>query len=241
MSDGIFIFDKDGRLVRVNRAGAAMDNAPPESLLGNKCCNILRASSDDAACIVEESLRQSKSINVEIVPQHLNRPVLVTVEPVLDERSQTVGAVCTARDLSELRKVEAVARERQSLLKNIMESAREAIYALDHEGRYKWCNQALLDMTGYKLEEIIGHSYLERTHEDDRDMRREKFAAALRGEPLSFESRYVAHDGSVKFALVNSAPIIVDGQTTGVLGIAHDITEQKQERDRARAPTNSVL
>jgi len=119
------------------------------------------------------------------------------------------------------------------LLKNIMESAREAIYALDHEGRYKWCNQALLDMTGFKLEEIIGHSYLERTHEDDRDMRREKFAAALRGEPLSFESRYVAHDGSVKFALVNSAPIIVDGQTTGVLGIAHDITEQKQERDRA--------
>ena len=233
MSDGIFIFDKDGRLVRVNRAGAAMDNAPPESLLGDKCCNILRASSDAGACIVEESIRQSRSINVEIVPQHLNRPVLVTVEPVLDERSQTIGAVCTARDLSELRKVEAVARERQSLLKNIMESAREAIYALDPEGRYKWCNQAMLDMTGFKLEEIIGHSYLERTHEEDRDMRREKFADALRGEPRSFESRYVARDGSVKFALVNSAPIIVDGQTTGVLGIAHDITEQKQERDRA--------
>ena len=52
MSDGIFIFDKDGRLMRVNRAGAAMDNAPPESLLGHQCCNILRANSEDAACIV---------------------------------------------------------------------------------------------------------------------------------------------------------------------------------------------
>src|SRR5207248_1215146 len=31
----------------------------------------------------------------------------------------------------------------------------------------------------------------------------------------------------------NSAPIIVDGKTTGVLGIAHDITEHKQERERA--------
>src|SRR5262249_8528545 len=102
MSDGIFIFDKDGRLVRVNRAGAAMDNAPPESLLGEKCCNILRTSLN-AACIVEESLRNSRSINVEIIPHHVNRPVLVTVEPVLDEGSQTVGAVCTARDLSELR------------------------------------------------------------------------------------------------------------------------------------------
>ncbi len=233
MSDGIFIFDKDGRLVRVNRAGAAMDQTPPESLLGKQCCHILRANSDGAACIVEQALRKSTSINLEIVPQNLNRPVLVTVEPVLDERSQTIGAVCTARDLSELRQVEAVARERQSLLKNIMNSAREAIYALDEDGRYKWCNQAMLDMTGYTLEEIIGHSFLERTHEDDREMRRERFAKALGGLPQSFESRYVAHDGSVRFASVNTAPIIVDGQTTGVLGIAHDITEQKQERDRA--------
>src|SRR5262249_4214249 len=142
-------------------------------------CDILRTSSDGAACIVERSLREAASINVEIVPQHLDRPVLVTVEPVLDERSQTVGAVCTARDLSELRKVEAVARERQSLLKNIMESAREGIYALDKDGRYKWCNQAMLDMTGYSLDQIIGHSYLERTHEEDREMRRTRFAVAL--------------------------------------------------------------
>ncbi|HEX8899306.1 MAG TPA: GAF domain-containing protein, partial [Chthoniobacterales bacterium] len=104
MSDGIFIFDGDGQLVRVNRAGAAMDKAPPESLLGKKCCDILRTE-DGTACIVEQALRQSVSINMELVPVHLDRPVLVTVESVLDERSQTIGAVCTARDLSELRKV----------------------------------------------------------------------------------------------------------------------------------------
>lgn len=234
MSDGIFIFDRAGHLMRVNRAGAAMDNAPPESLLGRKCCDILRTSSDDAAaCIVERAVRESGSINVEVVPQHLNRPVLVTVEPVLNERSQTIGAVCTARDLSELRKVEAVARERQSLLKNILESAREAIYALDSEGRYKWCNQAMLDMTGYHLDEVIGHHFLECTHEEDREMRSERFAASLRGDAQRFESRYIASDGSVRFAMVNSAPIVVDGKTTGVLGIAHDTTEQKQERERA--------
>ena len=233
MSDGIFIFDKDGQLVRVNRAGAAMDNAPPESLLGRQCCDILRTRSDGVACIVEQALRKSGSINLEIVPLNLNRPVLVTVEPVLDERSQIVGAVATARDLSELRKAEAVARERQSLLNNIMESAREAIYALDEEGRYKWCNQTMLDMTGYTLEEVIGHTFLERTHEDDREMRWERFKLALDGQAQSFESRYVARDGSVRFAAVNTAPIVVDGKTTGVLGIAHDITEQKQERELA--------
>jgi PAS domain S-box-containing protein len=119
------------------------------------------------------------------------------------------------------------------LLKNILESAREAIYALDSEGRYKWCNQAMLDLTGYQLDEFIGSHFLERTHEEDREMRREHFAAALAGEPQRFESRYVARDGTVRYAQVNSAPIVVDGQTNGVLGIAHDITEQKQERERA--------
>jgi PAS domain S-box-containing protein len=233
MSDGIFIFDSTGRLSRVNRAGAAMDNAPPESLLGRRCCDVLQTSVNDSVCIVEQALRQSGSINVEIVPHHLNRPVLVTVEPVVDERGQTVGAVCTARDLSELRKVEAVARERQSLLKNILESAREAIYALDMEGNYKWCNNAMLDMTGYQLDEIIGHHFIERTHEDDRELRLASFAQALQGEPQRFESRYIARDGNIHYAAVNIAPIIVDGQTTGVLGIAHDITEQKQERERA--------
>jgi PAS domain S-box-containing protein len=233
MSDGIFIFDEDGKLMRVNRAGAAMDNTPPETLLGRQCCDILRTTSDGSACIVEQALRRSATINLEIVPQTLKRPILVTVEPVIDERSQTIGAVCTARDLSELRKVEAVARERQSLLKNIMESAREAIYALDIDGRYKWCNQAMLDMTGFTLDEVIGHSYLERTHEEDREMRRERFNLALAGTAQSFESRYVASDGTVRYAAVNSAPIVVDGETTGVLGIAHDITEQKHERERA--------
>ncbi len=233
MSDGIFIFDRAGRLMRVNRAGATMDNAAPEKLLGRQCCDILRTSSDGATCIVEQAIRQSERINAEVVPEHSNRSILVTVEPVLDERNQIIGAVCTARDLSELRKAEAVAREGQSLLKNILESAREAIYALDSEGRYKWCNQAMLEMTGYQLDEIIGHHFLERTHEDDREMRRERFATALGGEPQTFESRYVARDGSVRYAALNSAPIVVDGQTTGVLGIAHDITEQKQERERA--------
>ena len=233
MSDGVFIFDPSGRLIRVNRAGAGMDNSQPEAILGRQCCDILKANSTDTACIVEQAFRHSKSINVEVVPEHLKRPILVTCEPVFNKRGQTIAAVCTARDLSELRTVQAVARERQSLLQNILESARESIYALDHEGRYEWCNQAMLDVTGYAMDELIGHHFLERVHEDDREMRRQRFADALAGEPQSFETRYVARDGTLRYASVNSAPIVVDGQTRGVLGIAHDITEQKQEREHA--------
>lgn len=233
MSDGVFIFDPDGKLIRVNQAGASMDNEAPQTILGRKCCDILRADSDEVECVVERSLREAQRVNLEIVPHKLDRPVLVTVEPVFDSSHVVVGAVCTARDLSELRKAEAVARERQSLLKNILESAREAIYAVDRDGMYQWCNQAMSDLTGYEMRDLIGRNFVENVHDADRDMRRAHFAAALKGEPQRFESRYIAKDGAVRSALVNTAPIVVDGETTGVLGIAHDITEQKQERDRA--------
>ena len=233
MSDGIFIFDSAGELKRVNRAGAAMEALHPRLLLGRQCCAILRTSEEDEACVVENALETRRSVTIEITPTRLNRPLLVSVEPVLDENNNAVGVVCTARDLSDLRKVQAVAREHQSLLNNILESARESIYAVDPEGRFKWCNSATLKGLGYQRSAFIGRSLLDMVYEGDHDLVKEKLDAALNGSPQTYEMRYFAHDGRLRYARVDNSPLVVDGRTTGVLGIARDITEQKEERERA--------
>ena len=232
MSDGIFIFDRAGELKRVNRAGAAMEALHPRLLLGRQCCAILRTSEDEA-CVVENALETRRSVTIEITPTRLNRPLLVSVEPVLDENNNAVGVVCTARDLSDLRKVQAVAREHQSLLNNILESARESIYAVDPEGRFKWCNSATLKGLGYQRSAFIGRELLEMVYEGDRELVKQKLDAALNGSPQTYEMRYFAHDGRLRHARVDNSPLVVEGRTTGVLGIARDITEQKEERERA--------
>jgi PAS domain S-box-containing protein len=233
MSDGIFIFDRAGQLKRVNRAGAAMEGAHPRTLLGKNCCDILRTSDEDEGCVVENAIAKRESVTIEITPVGLNRPLLVSVEPVADHDDKTMAVVCTARDLSELRKVQAVAREHQSLLTNILESARESIYAIDTDGRFKWCNTATQTGLGYKREEFIGRSLLEMVHENDRPLVAEKLAAALDGEAQTYEMRYHSPDGQLRYARVDNSPLVVDGHVTGVLGIARDITEQKEERERA--------
>jgi PAS domain S-box-containing protein len=233
MSDGIFIFDRGGDLKRVNRAGAAMEAQHPKLLLGRKCCDILRTSEEDEACVVEKALETGRSVTIEITPVRLNRPLLVSIEPVLDENNHAIAVVCTARDLSELRKVQAVAREHQSLLTNILESARESIYAVDPDGNFKWCNTATLKGLGYQRSNFIGRPLLSMVYEGDRELVREKLAAALTGSPQTYEMRYFSHDGQLRYARVDNSPLVVEGQTTGVLGIARDITEQKEERERA--------
>ena len=232
MSDGIFIFDSAGELKRVNRAGATMEAVHPRLLLGRQCCDILRTSENET-CVVEMALETGRSVTIEITPSRLNRPLLVSVEPVLDENNQAIAVVCTARDLSELRKVQAVAREHQSLLTNILESARESIYAVDTEGHFKWCNTATLKALGFQRSNFIGRPLLSMVYEGDRNLVREKLDAALEGVPQTYEMRYLARDGQLRYARVDNSPLVVEGQTTGVLGIARDITEQKEERERA--------
>lgn len=233
MSDGIFIFDPSGRLKRVNRAGAAMENSDPRSLLGRQCCDILRASSEKQTCVVEKAIAEGRGKTIEVVPVRLDRPILVSIEPVLDETGAVTAAVCTARDLSELRQVQAVAREHQSLLKNILESARESIYAIDVDGRIKWCNSATLTGLGHKREAFIGSRFLDMVYEGDREVANEKLQTALNGQPQTYEMRYFSADGRLRYARVDNSPLIVEGKTTGVLGIARDITQQKEERERA--------
>jgi len=233
MSDGIFIFDRDGLLKRVNRAGAALEESNPRALLGSRCCDILRATSENSDCVVEKAIEEGRSVTIEVTPDRLDRPILVSIEPVVDKAGAVTAAVCTARDLSELRKVEAVAREHQSLLTNILESARESIYAVDMDGRFKWCNSATLSALGLKREEFIGHLVCDLVYESDRELVRDKLQAAMKGQPQTYEMRYFSGDGKLRYARVDNSPLVVEGHTTGVLGIARDITEQKQERERA--------
>jgi PAS domain S-box-containing protein len=233
MSDGIFIFDRAGRLKRVNRAGAAMEESHPRGLLGRRCCDILRTTSEDSACVVELAIEEGRSLTIEVTPDRLNRPILVSIEPVVDKQGAVTAAVCTARDLSELRKVQAVAREHQSLLTNILESARESIYAVDMEGCFKWSNSATLQALGLKREELIGRRVSDLVYEADQELVSAKLEIALSGQAQTYEMRYFSGDGKLRYARVDNSPLVVEGRTTGVLGIARDITEQKEERERA--------
>jgi PAS domain S-box-containing protein len=233
MSDGIFIFDRAGRLKRVNRAGAAMEASHPRTLLGRKCCEVLRTTSASSTCVVERAIEEGRSVTIEVTPDRLNRPILVSIEPVVNKHGMVTAAVCTARDLSELRKVQAVAREHQSLLTNILESARESIYAVDMDGCFKWSNSATQEALGLKREEVIGRRVCDLVYENDRELVIQKLQSALEGQSQTYEMRYFDADGKLRYARVDNAPLVMEGRTTGVLGIARDITEQKEERERA--------
>jgi PAS domain S-box-containing protein len=231
MSDGIFIFSNERLLARVNRAGALLEAAGPHELLGRRCCDILRAGRGQG-CIIERATAEGRAVTLEYTPERLGRTLLVTAEPVFEGGAQT-GTVCTVRDLSELRKIEAVARERQSLLEHVLESARENICAVNPEGRIMWINSAGAQMCGYPKESLIGRHFRALVAESERAVAEERFRRTLAGEPQTVELRLMTSGGQTRYVISDSTPLVIDGRTTGVLSITRDVTEQRQQRERA--------
>ncbi|MBC7931138.1 MAG: PAS domain-containing protein, partial [Rubrivivax sp.] len=219
------------RLIRVNTAGASLESVAPQEILGRRCCDILRAGRGEG-CIVERATAEGRAVTLEYTPERLGRPLLVTAEPVVEETGQ-VGTVCTVRDLSELRQIETLARERQSLLEHVLESARENICAVDPEGRIMWINTAGAAMNGATKEALIGKHFRGLVDEADREMAEERFRRAMSGEPQTLELRLALPDGEVRFVVSDSTPLVIEGRAIGVLSITRDVTEQKQERERA--------
>ncbi|HYH84917.1 MAG TPA: GAF domain-containing protein [Pyrinomonadaceae bacterium] len=231
MSDGIFIFSNERRLIRVNNAGAGLESVEPHEILGRRCCDILRAGRGEG-CIVERATAEGRAITLEYTPERLGRPLLVTAEPVVEETGQ-VGTVCTVRDLSELRQIETLARERQSLLEHVLESARENICAVDPEGHIMWINTAGATMNGSTKEALIGQHFRGLVEEADREVAEEHFRRSMSGESRTLELRLALPDGQVRFVVADSTPLIIEGRAIGVLSITRDVTEQRQERERA--------
>ncbi|MFL6284336.1 MAG: GAF domain-containing protein [Pyrinomonadaceae bacterium] len=231
MSDGIFIFSNERSLMRVNRAGALLEAAGPHELLGRRCCDILRAGRGEG-CIVERVTAEGRPVTLEYTPERLGRTLLVTAEPVMDEAGQT-GTVCTVRDLSELRQIEAVARERQSLLEHVLESARENICAVDPEGRIMWINSAGAEMCGYPKESLIGEHFTMLVERGERGMAEERFQRTLAGEPQTVELRLLTCDGETRYVVSDATPLVNEGRTTGVLSITRDVTELRRQREHA--------
>lgn len=236
MSDGIFIFNREGVLQRVNVAGAAMEQNTPLNLVGVHCCQMLLSDSDQENanhCLVQHVIETGASITVERRSKLLQKPLLMVCEPIYNENNRLTGAVLTARDLYELRAAEAVAREHQLLLTHVLEGMLEPVFAVDERGKILWCNNATKEFYSSGTTEIFERDFLEMVHPADQAMAQAALAASLTKVPQNYESRYLNKRGETRHAVFNSVPLAQDKGINSVLWFVRDITEQKMALQQA--------
>jgi PAS domain S-box-containing protein len=136
------------------------------------------------------------------------------------------------RAIEDERRARDAVGQSEARYRNLFETATDAIYTLDGHGSFTSVNEATCLLAGRTREELLGRSPLPLLASGDLAAVKEHFKSALAGAARRYECYFVRTDGTRRLASVTNTPIRHASQVIGILGVARDITD---ERERAQA------
>ena len=140
-------------------------------------------------------------------------------------------------DITETKEAEAATKRWEERYGELVETAQDAVFTLNEEGRFMSLNQAFEQATGWTREEWLGRTFTQLIHPDDLPIAFRQVQHVARGEaPPPFVLRVSKRDGTFVDAEYTVTPQLAsDGRVVGVLGIARDVTERARVAEELHA------
>lgn len=174
-----------------------------------------------------DRLRNGSPLYVETATGE-RKPVEINARRVRTDGETLVLGVF--REISSRIERERRLEQATTRLNTLLDSTPVPVAVLDPSGRVQMWNQAAQEVFGYDSEDIVGERYPLFVDTQRLDDLLEK---VLDGNVLDgYESVLRAQDGSRVQVELYARPLYDDGEVTGVIGSAVDITDQKRRRQR---------
>lgn len=150
--------------------------------------------------------------------------------PFVDATGKRIGISAIDRDITEAKLSEIALLESEAFNKSIISSAKEGIFVIDKELRFKLWNQSMESITGKKSKDVIGKKPTEILPIINEIETEEVFRSVLGGEIVN--ARDIEYDmpGQRKkgwLTISYSPHISAAGEIIGVVGAVGEITERK--------------
>jgi PAS domain S-box-containing protein len=120
---------------------------------------------------------------------------------------------------------ERLLAEKAERYRSLFAYSPHGVFSLDLTGRLTDANDALQQLTGHTLDELLNINYHDIVHPDDVEAGEEAFAAVIERVPQLLQARLVTAAGEVREIKLTAVPVVVSDQVVGVHGITEDITE----------------
>ena len=234
LPDGLYLFDSEHCLSRINPAGARLEAIEATKLTGRRCCEMFWRVSDSTECIVDRAIQSGEIVEVELLAgTYGDRPTLVIVIPLKDTKQYLAGsATVIARDVSALRSAEAEVLEHKSLMASLVDLAPDEIYTLDLLGRFTWMNERARAAGDLIPTGILGRHLTEIVAAESREHVTNNLARTFAGEDTQCEVQIIRTDATVRYVEAHTSPLWRDGNVNGALVFLRDMTERKRAQER---------
>jgi PAS domain S-box-containing protein len=256
---GVATTDLTGRLTYVNKALADLVGYSVQELIGQPFAGFLHpedmrevlelfvqsiSSSNEAPNIEFRAVRKDGSIRILE-----SRPTRLAID------GKTVGFEAIMIDITERKRVEEKLRQYSSNLeelvaertKKLTESEKrfreladllpQIVFEIDDNGNVQFINRGACAAIGCTEDDFRkGLNAFQMIGSSERDRATRGIRRTLDGETIGGrEFTVLRRDGTTFPVVVHTGPIIHEGKTVGVRGIAIDITERKRMEDELRA------
>ncbi|MCX7569165.1 sigma 54-interacting transcriptional regulator [Tumebacillus sp. DT12] len=214
--DAMIAVNSEGVITLFNPAAEQLSGKVAGEMVGRRACEVIPNSR--LHIVLETGVPELNQLQ----EFHATTRILTNRVPMRDGQGNLVGALAVFRDITEIQKMaEEVTdlKEIQLLLQSIIHSTQDAISVVDTEGRGILINPAYTRLTGLREEEVIGKpADVDIAEGESMHLQVLKTRKPVRGVPMKVGPYR-------KEVLVNVAPIVVDGELKGSVGIVHDISE----------------
>lgn len=213
--DAMIAVDARGIITLFNSAAERLTGIKAEDAIGKPAADVIMDTR--LPYILEtgqsELNRQQNLGNIKIVTNRM---------PVKDDDGRIIGAIAVFRDITEvigLAQEITNLKEMDSILRAIFNATQDAISVVDQDGNGVMINPAYTRITGLLEQDVIGKpATVDIAEGESIHMRVIKTKKPVKGDLLKVGPSH-------KEVLVNAAPIIVDGELRGSVGVLHDLSE----------------
>ncbi len=216
--DGILSIDRAGQVELFNKAAEKILNRKKENVIGREVREVIPNTRLHIVMNTGQmELNQTQYLG--------DKTIITNRMPVRNDAGKVIGAVAVFRDIEEVKnfaKEVINLKEMQALLEAIINSTQDAISVVDENGRGLLINPAYTRLTGLTEKDVLGKP----ATVDIAEGRSMHYQVIKTQEPVHNVRMRVGP--KKKDVIVDVAPILVNGNLKGSVGVIKDVSEIKK-------------
>ncbi len=239
----VFEIDEDGHFIFANRRGLEVFGYTEEDVASRIHVSQLLVEEDAERAmqtvrrVVHGETLDTGDEYTAIRKDGTRVPVMVHAAPIM-RQGRPAGLRGVLMDLTDIKRVQERLRASEHRYRSLVDTMSDGLVLIDRRGIITFANQALANITGFTLDQVIGSNARELLDEDNIAILEEQLRQRFSGErlgPTSYELEMVVQSGARTPLLITSTALRdEDGEVIGSLGVVTDMTEQQRTQEQLR-------
>ena len=242
----IVALDAEGKVTLINRRGCEILGYKADEILGkNWCTNFLPERMRDEVLNV---WRRINAGEIEPLQQYENqvltrdgreRTIAWNNVELRDATGRIIGTLSSGEDITAHHHAEKALRESEEKYRLIVENSTDIIFSLNTKGEFVYLSPSVKKVLGYEQSDLLGRTFRSFVHADDVYVidKAEQSHNVAGGQPtVNDEYRFRDASGEWRWFVSTGVPMREKrGSVFSFVGVARDITEQKQTEAKLKA------